>query len=177
MTPNPECGCMFLKKTKQSKQICKRIIMVLLELGVIEQDPLLFQTSCTKTEIKALLTNQPGRYCQKQSNLQTSHVRIKCKLYLSRYRKGSRPVRRPQCCTSKLPIEDSLVIVLDAKYRCKQNLLNHTFKFHVNDKCLSRKPWYNDVKVMLQSIDTEHATNTDIQETHRLTHYSFFIIL
>ena len=39
--------------------------MVLLELGVNEQGPLLFQTSYIETEIKALLTNQPGRYCRK----------------------------------------------------------------------------------------------------------------
>ena len=168
----PECACMFFVKN-QSKQICKHIIMVLLELGVEENDPLLYQTSYTATELHLLLSRNLQRLTEKKNVQNPLHMKLKHRLYLSRYEKGSRRGRRPQCSTCKLPLADGLVVEMCGKYRYKQNTFDHTFRFHVNDKCLSKPPWHSDISVMPQCIGISEASSADAREARLHTTLNF----
>ena len=147
--------------------------MVLLELGVKENDALLYQTGYTRSELQCLLSRENRPYLG-ASKVEPSNATFKRKhqFYLSRYTKGSTRGRRPGCATCKKPLQDGLVIEMDAKYRFKNNTFDTTFKLHVNDECLSTAPRYSDITRIPKSINGCQASVEDIHVARHLTSFS-----
>ena len=167
----PECGCVFFIK-HHGKQLCKHIIMVLLELGVPESDALLYQIGYTKSELESLLSRDlkpfqstPGSVTKKL------FFKRKHQFYLSRYMKLNRGGPRPRCCTCKMPIDDGLVIEIDGKYRIQTNSFDKTFLLHLKDSCLRTTPKYSDISRMPNCILRGNMSIENVERARRMTKY------
>ena len=167
----PECGCVYFVKN-HGKQVCKHIIMVLLELGVPEDDALLYQIGYTKSELRTLLSRDIQQY-KHSPKLKTEKPSVKRKhqFYLCSYAKGSTRGPRPKCCSCKLPLQDGIVIEIDGKYRIQNNSFDKTFRLHVKDTCLLTTPKYSDISRMPKYINRGNSTNENVREAHKLTSY------
>ena len=167
----PQCGCVYFVKN-HGKQVCKHIIMVLLELGVPEDDALLYQIGYTKSELRTLLSRdiQQYKHSPKVKTVKPSGKR-KHQFYLCSYAKGSTRGPRPKCCSCKLPLQDGIVIEIDGKYRIQNNSFDKTFRLHVKDTCLLTTPKYSDISRMPKFINRGNSSNENVREAHKLTSY------
>ena len=162
----PTCSCPYYMENK-NKQICKYIVIVLLSLGVGQNDALLFQVGYTASELETLLNSDFITFT-KQSEIAQQGVRRKHIFYLGRYLKGNRPGRRTGCAHCKRQLNDGLVVEIDGKYRYAQNSFNKTFLYCLNDSCLKNPPRYSDIKFMPTTINGGYSSRNEIDEAKQL---------
>ena len=162
----PTCACPYYMENK-NKQICKHIVIVLLSLGVDQNDALLFQVGYTPSELENLL-NSCLRTFTKQPQVSQQGVRRKHIFYLGSYLKGNRPGRRTGCAHCKRQLNDGLVVEIDGKYRYAQNSFNKTFMYCLNDSCLKNPPRYSDIKFMPTTINGGYSNQNEIDEAKQL---------
>ena len=166
ISKQPQCGCMFYAKY-DGKQVCKHIIMVLLDLGVPEDDPLLYQTGYTESELQYLLSRTLRPYGHKNTKRKIS--RRKHQFYLGEYIKGSTRGPRSLCCVCKSVLEDGVIVEIDAKYRFQTHSFDKTFKLHCKNKCLSKAPKYSDISRMPTHINRGKSSNENVNIARKLT--------
>ena len=162
ISKSPSCGCAWFKENK-GRQICKHIIMVLLSLGVNENDPLLYQISYTQSELYSLVHSKVQEFrpapCKDKSFL-----RLKHRFYLVRYEKGSTRGIRPKCVSCREPLDDGIIIAIDGKYRYKTHSKDYTFRYHAKDACITKPPKYSDIKVLPLEINRGVITNDELNK-------------
>ena len=166
----PTCSCPYYVENK-NKQICKHIVIVLLSLGVDQNDALLFQVAYTASELETLLKRGLVTFTKK-AHVTQQVIRRKHIFYLGRYAKGNRPGRRTGCAHCKTQLADGLVVEIDGKYRYAQNSFNKTFKYCLNDTCLKNPPKYSDMKFMPTTINGGFSSQDQIDEARQLVSLS-----
>jgi hypothetical protein len=154
----PACTCLYYL-TGKGKKICKHVIMILLRLGVGEEDPLIYQIGYTQSELGQILAATFSQYVRKRTppGLVTQ-ARSKHKLYLTAYEKGSKRGKRPQCTKCREPMQDGLVVTIDGKYRYRTYSHENTFYYHLNDECLTVPPNHSDISILPQTILSTYVT-------------------
>ena len=167
----PECSCVFFIK-HHAKQLCEHTIMVLLELGVLGSNALLYQLGYTKSELESLFSRDLKPF-QSSPGSATEKLIFKREhqFYLRRYMQLKRRGQRPWCCTCKMPIDDGLVIEIDGKYCIQNNYFDKIIGLHLIDSCLRATPKYSHISRMPNCILRGNMSIENIQQACRTTKY------
>ena len=139
----PACTCPAFVSTKG--QLCKHIVMVLLKLGVREDDPLLFQTSYTESELFKLYSCSIGSF--KASGLDITpdnYKKARHQFYLVTYLKN-KPGPRPRCCGCHTPVENGLCLEIYARYKCKTFTTTKACYYHLSNDCMKVPAKHTDL--------------------------------
>ena len=159
---SPLCGCPYFKDNK-GKQICKHIIMVILSLGVDENDPLLYQIGYTESELSSLIDSKIIKF-KRNSHHDDAQPRFKHRFYLTVYCKGSQRGRRPKCVGCEQPLDDGVIVEIDGKYKYQTHSRDHTFRYHAKDGCIRYIPKNSNIKSLPSEIYRGGLTTEQILE-------------
>ena len=146
--------------------------MVLLCLGVDEEDALLYQIGYTDTEVGQILDATFSRYVKKRTWSFEKVGIPKHQLYLTEYLKGSRPGRRVQCTKCKDPVLDGLVVAMDGKHKYGTHSKDKTFYYHLDDECLTCPPQNSDIRNLPKTILSKFVTSAQHEKAISTVSYS-----
>ena len=126
--------------------------MVLLTLGVPQDDNILNQIAYTESELAKLHTQKLGVF---KPVIVAVVSRIKHQFYLEDYVKGSTRGPFPQCGGCRQYVNegnDGLIAEMVSKYRLQQNSFDKTFRYCLKDDCLKRRYPHCDMPTPMPRI-------------------------
>ena len=139
----PACTCPAFVSTKG--QLCKHILMVLLKLGVGVDDPILFQTSYTESELFKLYSRTLGSFQASGVDITPdNYKKARHQFYLVTYRKN-KPGPRPRCGGCKAAIQDGLCHEIYARYKCKTFTTAKACYYHLSNDCMEVPAKHTDL--------------------------------
>ena len=119
--------------------------MVLLKLGVGVDDPILFQTSYTESELFKLYSRTLGSFQASGADITPdNYKKERHQFYLITYRKN-KPGPRPRCGGCKLAIQDGLCLTIYATYKCKTFSTPKACYYHLSNDCMKFPAKYTDL--------------------------------
>ena len=157
----PTCDpCPQLAKFKD--QVCKHILMCLLQLGFKAEDNIMFQRSYDSAQLNAItlknLTSvQEARATA--SKYVNDNTRRKHAFYLAKLDKTGKPGKPSQCAGCKVQFE-KICLVLEIDGRYKQGTFSgpKTFRYHVSDSCMAKRYALSDLP---RNMPVDRVYNVD----------------